>query len=653
MPFRCSTVRRFRGLAPPLALLLAGLAACGGGNLSLPNEGQPSQIAVVRGNRQSGTTGEPLGDSLVVRVVDRLGAPVIGAEVTWTAEVGGSVSPATSVTSSTGQASTQRMLGTALGTYVTTAALLGIEDAPEPAVFLASGVAARLALAVAPPAAAVAGVPLSPQPVLQLQDADGTDVAREGVAVTAQISSGDGTLAGTTAVTSDAAGLVTFIDLAIQGPPGTRTLSFTADGFATASAAVAVGVGAPASIEAATDDAQSAPVATAVAVLPAVLVRDANDNPLSGIPVTFRVTGGGGRLTGATPVTGADGIATVGGWTLGEKAGANTMTATLSGLEVSGSPVTFGATATPGAVDAGHSGVKASPAAITASSGSSRSTITVTARDAFDNPVPGATVALSATGEGNALTQPAQATKSDGATTGTLSATAPGDHVVSATIGGTPIAETATVKVSAGTPSAARSSATVPAGTAGQGTTVEIRLEDSQGNDVPGRASAIAVSVTGDNPKSSLSVTDQGGGRYTAAYTPTKAGTDRVQVKVSGTAVSGSPFTSAVRTGPADAGGSAAVVPACVETSQLPARITITAFDAFGNRIAHGGDAFRLRVNQGSTITPTDKGDGNYTASLNPEVGVYRIDVTLDGAAVADSPYQLVVPFPFSGCQGG
>jgi adhesin/invasin len=608
---------------------------------------------VVRGNRQSGTTGEPLGDSLVVRVVDRLGAPVVGAEVTWTAEVGGSVSPATSVTSATGQAGTQRMLGTTLGTYVTTAQLLGIENAPEPAVFLASGVAARLALAVAPPAAAVAGVPLSPQPVLQLQDADGNDVAREGVAVTAQISSGDGTLVGTTTVTSDATGLVTFTDLAVAGSPGTRTLSFTADGFAPATAAVAVGVGAPAAIEAAADDAQSARVATAVAVPPAVLVRDANDNPLAGIPVTFRVTGGGGKLTGATPVTGADGIATVGGWTLGQKSGANAVAATLSGLNVSGSPVTFGATATPGAVDAGNSGVSASPAAITASSGSSRSTITVTARDAFDNPVPGATVTLSATGEGNALTQPAQPTKSDGTTTGALSAAVPGDHVVSATIGGTPIAETVTVTVSAGTPSAARSSATVPPGTAGQGTTVEIRLKDAQENDVAGRASAISVSVTGGNPKSSLSVADQGGGRYTAAYTPTKAGTDQVQVRVSGTAVSGSPFSSAVRTGPADAGGSTAVVPACVEVSQLPARITITAFDAFGNRIAHGGDAFRLRVNQGSAITPTDKGDGSYTASLNLEVGVYRIDVTLDGAAVADSPYQLVVPFPFSGCQGG
>jgi hypothetical protein len=160
---------RLRLPRAPLGLLLAGLAACGG-ELSLPNQGQPSEITVLRGNRQSGTTGEPLGDSLVVRVVDGLGGPVVGAEVTWTAEVGGSVSPATSVTSSSGQAGTQRMLGTTLGTYVTTAELRGIENAPEPAVFLASGVAARLALAVAPPAAAVAGVPLSPQPVLQLQE---------------------------------------------------------------------------------------------------------------------------------------------------------------------------------------------------------------------------------------------------------------------------------------------------------------------------------------------------------------------------------------------------------------------------------------------------------------------------------------------------
>ncbi|HUR95009.1 MAG TPA: invasin domain 3-containing protein [Gemmatimonadales bacterium] len=637
-------------LRAPLLLSLTALSACGGGELTLPSEGQPAEIIVARGNRQSGTTGEPLGDSLVVKVMDRFGNPVLGAEVTWTAEVGGSVSPATSVTAADGLAATERMLGATLGTYVTTAELRGVANDPEPAVFLATGVAARLALVVAPPAAATAGVPLSPQPALQLQDADGNDVAREGVIVTVQISSGEGELAGGTSATSNAAGRATFTDLAVRGSPGTRALAFTADGFASATAAVAVGVGAPAAIEPAAAVDQSAVVATAVPVLPAVLVRDADGNPLAGIPVTFRVTEGGGRLTGATPVTGTDGVATVGGWTLGQKVGANAVSAMLSGLDVSGSPVTFEATAMPGAVDAANSRLSASPAGITASSGSSRSTITVTARDAFDNAVPGAAVILAATGPGNALTQPGQPTGDDGTTAGSLSATTPGERVVSATIAGTPITESVTVVVSAGTPSAARSSATVPDGTAGQGTTIEIRLADAQGNEVAGSAGAIAVSVSGANSEGSVGVTDQGGGRYTAGYTPTKAGTDRVRVRVSGADVTGSPFSSDVGPGSADAGGSVAAVPACVDASDLPARITITAFDAFGNRITRGGDAFRLRVNEGAAITPSDEADGTYTADLELQVGIFRVDVTLDGAQVGNSPYQLVVPFPFSGC---
>lgn len=655
MLLRRSITRRRRG-AParspvaPLGLLLLGLAACGGAELALPNQGQPAEIAVVRGNRQNGTTGEPLGDSLVVRVTDRFGDPVAGVEVTWIAEVGGSVSPVTSATSAAGLAATQRMLGTTLGTYVTTAELQGTEDAPEPAVFLATGVAAQLAITVAPPAAAAVGVPLDPQPVLQLQDADGNDVAREGVVVTVQVSGGDATLDGATTATSDPAGRVAFDGLAIRGSPGTLTLAFTADGFAPAAAAVALAVGTPASIEAAAGDGQSARVATAVDVPPAVVVRDADGHPLPGIPVTFRVTGGGGRLAGASPVTGADGVAAAGGWTLGQSAGPNVVTATLSGLEVSGSPVTFRAVGTPGTADAGASGVSATPATITASSGSSRSTITVTARDAFGNPVPGATVTLAATGDGNTLTQPAGPTDGAGAATGALSASVPGDHVLSATIGGTAVTQTVTVTVAAGTPSAARSAATVPGGTAGQGTQVEVRLRDAQGNDVAGAAGAISVSVSGANPKRPLDVTDEGGGRYTAAYTPTRAGTDRVEVRVSEKALAGSPFASVVRPGPADAGASQAAVPACIESRDLPARITITAFDAFGNRIGEGGDPFRIRVNQGPLMVPADEGDGTYHSALELPVGIFRIDVLLDGRLVADSPYQLVVPFPFSGC---
>jgi adhesin/invasin len=604
---------------------------------------------VARGDGQSGTIGEPLGDSLVVQVVDRFGDPVSGAEVTWTAETGGSVRPASSVTSLDGHAGTQRVLGADVGTYVTTAAILGIEDPPEPAVFTTTGVAARLTFTVAPPATATAGVPLSPQPVLQLQDAGGSDIARGGVVVTAQISVGGGSLEGGISATSDVDGRATFADLAVRGTPGTRSLIFAAVGFAPATASVALGVGAPGSIGAAAGNEQSAVVATAVAVRPAVMVRDRDGNPLEGIPVTCKVTGGGGSLNGGNPVTSTNGVATMGGWTLGQKVGAHTLEATLSGLDVSGSPVVFTATATPGPVAAGKSRVSAEPAAITASSGSSRSTITVTARDGFDNPIPGLAVTLSATGPGNTLTQPDAPTGNNGSTTGLLSASSPGDRVVSATIAGTPVTQTATIAVASGAPSAARSTATVPDGSAGEVTTVEIRLKDAQGNDVPGKAGTIAVSVSGANSRNSVDASDRGDGRYIATYTPQKAGTDRVQVRVSGTAIPGSPFASTVRPGDADPQSSVAQVPACVERSKLPAIVRITAFDAFGNRVTQGGDNFQIQVG-GSSSRPTDNGDGTYTGRLNLDTGVFRVDITLDGKALKGSPYQIIVPFPFSEC---
>jgi adhesin/invasin len=625
------------------------LAACGGGDLSLPNEGHPSDLVVAAGNNQNGTIGEPLLDSLAVRVTDRFGDPVPGVTVTWSAETGGSVDPTTSVTSADGVARTQRVLGAAVGTYVTRAEITGVDDPPEPVVFTTTAVAARLGFVVEPPATAVSGTPFDPQPVVQLQDAAGEPIARQGVVVTVQISAGGGSLGGSTSATSDADGRVAFTDLAISGSPATRTLIFAADAFASATAVVAVGVGAPASIEAAAGGDESAVVGTAVATAPAVLVRDADGNPLPGIPVSFKVTDGGGSAVGRTPVTGSDGVAAVGGWTLGPKVGTNTMQATLSGLDVSGSPVVFTATGTPGPVSAAKSLITADPAQIIASTGTSASTITVTARDAFENPIPGLSVTLAATGTGNTLTQPSAPTGSNGTTTGKLSATLPGDRVVSATIDGVAITATTTVRVSAGTPVAAQSSATVPGGTAGQVTTVQIRLKDAQGNAVEGRRDAIGVTISGANTVTQVPVAEEGSGIYTATYTPQKAGTDQIHVKVLGTELSGS-LTSTVVAGPASADESQVEIPGRVSGFPAPSvHLTITAFDALGNRITRGGAGFEVRVEDPSGEGPpedlTDNRDGTYSADLDPGYGNFLVHVRLNGQEVAESPYPVIVSF--------
>ena len=626
-----------------LALTLAALgSACGGDDLTLPNEGEPAEVEIFRGDRQNGTVGEALGDSLIVKVTDRFGNPVRGAAVTWSAEGGGSVDPAESVTATDGRAGTTRVLGPQPTTYFTIAAVAGL---PDPVTFMSTGLAARLVIISEVPAIAVSGVPLSPQPALRLADVEGTPIAREGVIVTVQIASGGGSLTGATAATSDADGEVAFTDLAIRGSPGTRRLIFAADAFAPATTPpIALGVGAPTSIEGVAGDDQTATVGAAVPIDPSVVVRDADGNPLDGIPVTFTVTGGGGTVTDNTPVTGSDGVATVGEWKLGTTTGENTLSTAVAGQDLN--PVVFTATGVPGGVSAEQSTVTAAPASINASTGSSASTITVTVRDGFGNPVPGVEVTLSATGAGNTLVQPTAVTDANGVTTGKLSATAVGNRVVSATAGTTAIEQTATVTVVAGAPSAATSSATVPNGRAGEPTTIEILLKDAFGSPAAGRASAITLSISGANNVGVLAASDQGGGRYTVRYTPQAAGTDKVTIQVSGGPLSGSPFSSAVAPGPVSPQASTATVTATfVGFFGFPAwRIdaVVTARDAFGNPTGRDGDTVRMSVDGRSPVTAIDRGDGTYVASdITSGSPPFSVAITLNGTSIKNSPLSV------------
>jgi hypothetical protein len=96
--------------------LSLGLAACGGGgNLTLPSEGEPAAIAVTGGNAQSGRVGTDLAP-LIVLVTDTKNRPVAGATVEFDfTQSGGQANPASGVTGSDGQTSTVPRLGTQVG----------------------------------------------------------------------------------------------------------------------------------------------------------------------------------------------------------------------------------------------------------------------------------------------------------------------------------------------------------------------------------------------------------------------------------------------------------------------------------------------------------------------------------------------------------
>jgi adhesin/invasin len=73
----------------------------------------------------------------------------------------------------------------------------------------------------------------------------------------------------------------------------------------------------------------------------------------------------------------------------------------------------------------------------------------VTVLDACGGPLAGVTVALSVSGSGNSVTQPASATDAGGVATGSFSSTVAQSKTVSASANGTAVAQQATVSVTA------------------------------------------------------------------------------------------------------------------------------------------------------------------------------------------------------------
>jgi hypothetical protein len=121
-----------------------------------------------------------------------------------------------------------------------------------------------------------------------------------------------------------------------------------------------------------------------------VAVKDQNGNAMSGQPLSVVVTGGG-TVSGVP--TSSQGQTTLGGWTLGTRVGANTMTVTSGSL----TPLTISVQGTAGP-PSGFS-VSSIP-----TSGVVGQTIAVplTAVDAYGNATSAVTVAISATGGGAA-----------------------------------------------------------------------------------------------------------------------------------------------------------------------------------------------------------------------------------------------------------
>ena len=186
----------------------------------------------------------------------------------------------------------------------------------------------------------VAGSAVPTAPSVLVTDADNDPIP--GVSVTFAVASGGGSITGGSA-TTDASGIATVGSWTLGTTAGANTLTASVSGLTDVTFSATGTVGTASILAISAGDGQTALPSTAVTTAPAVLVTDANGNPVSGISVTFAVASGGGSITGGSATTDASGVATVGGWTLGAELGENTLTASVSSPFTA--DVTFTATA--------------------------------------------------------------------------------------------------------------------------------------------------------------------------------------------------------------------------------------------------------------------------------------------------------------------
>lgn len=102
----------------------------------------PTTLAVVSGDAQSGTAGDPLVAPFVVKVTDAKGNPVKGIPTLWAVTVGaGSLSAATATTNASGLASVTLTTDAAPGANSVTASAFGAAGAlsASPVTFTATG----------------------------------------------------------------------------------------------------------------------------------------------------------------------------------------------------------------------------------------------------------------------------------------------------------------------------------------------------------------------------------------------------------------------------------------------------------------------------------------------------------------------------------
>jgi len=297
--------------------------AVGTTTIRATSEGKVGTASIVVGPRpasrlgflvqpQGGTAGLPLGPAIQVAVQDNIGQTIPGATTSISLSLsdnpGGATLGGTLTANAVQGVATfaDLTLDKVASGYTLRATAAPLSPALSNPFAIAAGAASQLAITTQPAGTAQSGIPLAPQPVVQLRDAFGNSVSQAGVSVTAALVGPGALLGGTTTVTTNASGAAVFTNLVLSGASGNYTLRFTASGLTAAeSGPIALGAGTATQLAITTQPSASAQSGVPFGQQPVIQLRDGNGNNVAqgGIIVTAAIASGGGALGGVVTAT--------------------------------------------------------------------------------------------------------------------------------------------------------------------------------------------------------------------------------------------------------------------------------------------------------------------------------------------------------------
>jgi adhesin/invasin len=471
----------------------------------------PVAIAIVSGTPQSTIVGTAFAAPLIAQVKDVFGNVVPGATITFLAPTVGAVgsftgptNSATVTTDTSGKATSPTLTGNLIaGSYTVSASIPGVAfvnfnltNTPAPASIVASGASTQ-----------TTPITTSFGTALQVTVRDTSNLPVQGAIVTFAVVPATGgataTLSSLTA-TTNAAGVAS-VTATANGTAGSYQVTAGLAGVATQlSFKLTNTAGAASSVLVTGGGTQSTQISAAFVTALQATVRDASNNPVSGVVVTFVVVPASGGATAAlsalTATTNASGAASVTA-TANATAGSYTVTATAAGI--TGTILTYNLTNTVGV-----------PVSISVIGGGTQSTrvstafgttLQVTVKDGSNNPVSGVAVTYvvvpAAGGATATLSALTATTNASGIASVTATANgASGGYVVNASAAGIATRLTFSLTNTAGSATSIVATGGVTQSTlisTAFGAQLQVTVKDTSGNPVSGVTVTFAAPTAG------------------------------------------------------------------------------------------------------------------------------------------------------------